>query len=690
MLSDNKETSSSSSLINQHNIKFKKPKDETIESSNLFITNIPHQTIQEYITQHSLESLNKYQLYEHWIQSQLNHLKELEKQLEEITLQYIQIHEQKITKKKNKENKKPSLPPVHIYLAFPTIEQANSFKNYLLKQFPNAFISYADLEDTSNKPLNTTKGWNIEDVQQFKDVHIPGLIIIENFITEEEERELLHFFVEEKASYWKNELKRRIQHFGYQFDYNSRSVIIPNDNKNEEEEKNNEEETSFGKVEPIPEMITNNIVPRIKSNLLERLKEEEEDQKEVITEYLEQINNYYVDQLTVNEYECGQGIRPHVETHKSFGDILCSISLKSASVMSFTKTKDNGDIIIQKKDVDLPRRSLVIMIGECRYLWRHSIPCREFDKVNGKLRKRSNRISLTLRTVRRDKDNNNTISLVCNCKYKEVCDSQQERDSAFNLPYSNTLTETSLEKEYVHKTYDLIAEHWDHTRHSPWPRVGEFIKNLPNGTLIGDIGCGNGKYINLNPNCFYVAMDRSEKLCEICDKKGFDVCFADGLNLPYRSNVFDVTLNIAVLHHISSVARRIRILKELVRVTKPNGKILIYAWSLEQELNSKRKFNSQDVLVPWKLQKKYLNNEEEEEDKEEENKKSDSGSGNENVVNKEEIGEEITFKRYCHVYKQGELDELVTKKVKGVTILESYYDYGNWCLLLQKNEIMNK
>jgi hypothetical protein len=29
-----------------------------------------------------------------------------------------------------------------------------------------------------------------------------------------------------------------------------------------------------------------------------------------------------------------------------------------------------------------------------------------------------------------------------------------------------------LEEEYVHKVYDVIAPHFSHTRHSPWPKVG--------------------------------------------------------------------------------------------------------------------------------------------------------------------------------------------------------------------------
>jgi hypothetical protein len=35
------------------------------------------------------------------------------------------------------------------------------------------------------------------------------------------------------------------------------------------------------------------------------------------------------------------------------------------------------------------------------------------------------------------------------------------------------------------------------------------------------------------------------------------------------------------------------------------GMAMIQAWALEQEKGSRRNFNGQDVLVPWKLQKKF-------------------------------------------------------------------------------------
>ena len=39
--------------------------------------------------------------------------------------------------------------------------------------------------------------------------------------------------------------------------------------------------------------------------------------------------------------------------------------------------------------------------------------------------------------------------------------------------------------------------------------------------------------------------------------------------------------------------------------------------------------------------------------------------------------------RYYHVFEEGELEELV-KKVEDLVVVESYYDQGNWCSVLER------
>ena len=48
----------------------------------------------------------------------------------------------------------------------------------------------------------------------------------------------------------------------------------------------------------------------------------------------------------------------------------------------------------------------------------------------------------------------------------------------------------------------------------------------------------------------------SSRLVELCHNDHYEVLSADGMTLPFRDNGFDITLNIAVFHHISTPERR--------------------------------------------------------------------------------------------------------------------------------------
>lgn len=96
--------------------------------------------------------------------------------------------------------------------------------------------------------------------------------------------------------------------------------------------------------------------------------------------------------------------------------------------------------------------------------------------------------------------NERLCCLIFSLGYSLVCDSQM-KETPPSFPESNKEA-SQLEQEYVHRVYEEIAGHFSSTRHTPWPHVVEFLKALPSGSLVADIGCGNGKYLGIN-----------EKLC---------------------------------------------------------------------------------------------------------------------------------------------------------------------------------
>ncbi len=100
------------------------------------------------------------------------------------------------------------------------------------------------------------------------------------------------------------------------------------------------------------------------------------------------------DQVIINEYQPGQGISAHVDCVPCFGDTIASLSLGSACVMDFTHATTG-----EKQSHLLEPRSLLVLSGDARYHWRHSIPARKSDRYNGEIIPRGRRLSLTFRNV---------------------------------------------------------------------------------------------------------------------------------------------------------------------------------------------------------------------------------------------------------------------------------------------------
>ncbi|XP_067889584.1 probable tRNA methyltransferase 9B [Heterodontus francisci] len=153
-----------------------------------------------------------------------------------------------------------------------------------------------------------------------------------------------------------------------------------------------------------------------------------------------------------------------------------------------------------------------------------------------------------------------------------------------------------LEKDYVHSVYEKIAPHFNDTRYKAWPRVRQFLLEQEPGSLIADVGCGNGKYLCINNQTYKVGCDYCLPLVESAREQSYEAMVCDSLQLPYRDQCFDAILSIAVIHHFSTKERRIQAIKEMARILRVRGKIMIYVWAMEQK---RRKFEKQDIFVPW-------------------------------------------------------------------------------------------
>lgn len=205
----------------------------------------------------------------------------------------------------------------------------------------------------------------------------------------------------------------------------------------------------------------------------------------------------------------------------------------------------------------------------------------------------------------------------------------------------------SIEEIYVKNIYDKIAHLFDKTRYRPWSCVEDFLNKVPVNSRISDIGCGNGKNMLYNKNFEWYGCDMSKNMVNLCRQKYLNVQHGNILAIPFQDNYFDYSICIAVLHHLSSIEKRKKGILELIRITKPGGQIFILVWALEQEKDSKRKFQKQNNLIPWK--DKYGN---------------------------------IIGLRYYHVFKKKELQSLLPENIK---IVKDFYEKGNWGIIIQKS-----
>lgn len=184
-------------------------------------------------------------------------------------------------------------------------------------------------------------------------MEIEGLTLINDFLTEDEEKNLIE---EINRQEWMNDLQRRVQHYGYKYDYKSKIIS-----------KNN----YIGKL------------PDFCKEILIRIKENK-------------ISENDFDQLIVNEYKPGQGISPHVDHTEFFEDGIISISLGSNCFMNFQSCQDKTII----KPILLNRRSLICLTKDARYRWKHSIQQRKYDVIGQRKVARETRVSLTFRKVK--------------------------------------------------------------------------------------------------------------------------------------------------------------------------------------------------------------------------------------------------------------------------------------------------
>jgi len=176
---------------------------------------------------------------------------------------------------------------------------------------------------------------------------IEGMTYVPDFLTPSEQEAV---FREVDRSPWRSDLKRRVQHYGYRYDYKARRVD--------------------------PSMYLGSL-PAFATPVAERLVERA-------------LFPHLPDQLIVNEYLPGQGITAHVDCEPCFAGAIAMVSLGWAYEMDFIHSKTR-----EARTILLATGSALAISGEARYDWQHQIKARRSDRGIPRHR----RVSLTFRNV---------------------------------------------------------------------------------------------------------------------------------------------------------------------------------------------------------------------------------------------------------------------------------------------------
>lgn len=176
-----------------------------------------------------------------------------------------------------------------------------------------------------------------------------GLQVLPNFINDDEEGRLVATI---DSLEWDRSMKRRVQHYGWRYDYKARQVIPAN----------------F--LGPLPGWAEDLAKRLLASGVVPELP----------------------DQVIVNNYDGNQGISKHIDCKDCFRGPVVTISLLETWDMIFTRkiTRETAKFV-----QPLPRCSAVVLDGEARSAWQHEIP----ERLTERGVPRGRRVSITFRKV---------------------------------------------------------------------------------------------------------------------------------------------------------------------------------------------------------------------------------------------------------------------------------------------------
>ncbi|RDW65445.1 hypothetical protein BP5796_10137 [Coleophoma crateriformis] len=264
---------------------------------------------------------------------------------------------------------------------FPTSKKRKRISDFFMpRPQPNSSNQEAKIEKDQIQDLDQDQSFlatAVSKVSQHDEraTSVPGLTIIPNFISREEEEGLLNFLDDAERCTWRTDLSRKCMHFGGTYclftppprptNPQSKTIALTN--------------TPSVSAPPKPTIHTAPPIPPEFSPLLSRFAAQSIFPPGKAPQY-----------CIVNSYTDAQGISAHVENY-AFGEPVVAVSLRGGVSMRFHELAPAREESVRMdasvrsgkaakvprtgkvRDVWIPARSCVVMRRESRWGWQHEI-----------------------------------------------------------------------------------------------------------------------------------------------------------------------------------------------------------------------------------------------------------------------------------------------------------------------------
>ena len=135
------------------------------------------------------------------------------------------------------------------------------------------------------------------------------------------------------------------------------------------------------------------------------------------------------------------------------------------------------------------------------------------------------------------------------------------------------------------ETFDRIADEYDDAlpphvvEHYLVKRVRFIVEQCPKGRGL-DVGCGTGVLAGRLQRAGFAmtGLDHSLGMLGVMakDEPSVGSVRGDGTRLPFPDGTFDLAMTVAALHHVADPDKVHATLVEMVRVSRPGGRIVIW------------------------------------------------------------------------------------------------------------------